>query len=600
MVLADELAKKQRSISVAEFFEKNKQMLGFDSPTRGIITTIKEAIDNSLDACEEAQVLPDILVSVRRVSNDVFRVVVEDNGPGIVPEKMPSVFAKLLYGSRFHQVRQTRGQQGIGISAAVLYAQLTTGKPTIVTSRTDAKNKAHTMSLVIKTETNEPEVLSHEEVDWILPHGTRVQLEFKSNIAARKKLIEYLKYTSIVNPHAKFRVEIDDESFTFERVSSEVPPCPVAIKPHPYGIELGVLKRMTAASDLPLKEFLVESFSKVGEKTSLEICSSARLDPAVKVPTLDLESLNRLLDAMQTTKIPAPSAAQCLSPITDELIVKGMEKEFELDFIKARTRPGNVYGGHSFIVEAAIGYGGKLPPEGSAILLRFANRVPLLYQQGACAITNAVQNVNWKAYGVSQSGLPTGPILILVHVAATSVPFTSESKDAIAAIPEIEREITLALQELGRDLKMFLSRRDRNKLQDDRARAICSVIPLIAAKVGEIVELPVPDTSLIEGRIMRRVVLKKSSAGGKVMIHIDNYTTKPQEISLYDISGDAAGDANIPPAFVSEMDGEYTKIWKFALASGETFEVTYTGLGGGMIEMQGVSENLKVVVDLDV
>ena len=475
MVLANELAKKQRSISVAEFFEKNKQMLGFDSPTRGIITTIKEAIDNSLDACEEAQVLPDILVSVRRVSNDVFRVVVEDNGPGIVPEKMPSVFAKLLYGSRFHQVRQTRGQQGIGISAAVLYAQLTTGKPTIVTSRTDAKNKAHTMSLVIKTETNEPEVLSHEEVDWILPHGTRVQLEFKSNIAARKKLIEYLKYTSIVNPHAKFRVEIDDESFTFERVSSDVPPCPVAIKPHPYGIEIGVLKRMAAATDLPLKEFLVESFSKVGEKTAFEICSSARLDPAVKVASLGLDSLNPLLDAMQTTKIPAPSASQCLSPITDELIVKGMEKEFELDFIKARTRPGNVYGGHSFIVEAAIGYGGKLAPEGSAILLRFANRVPLLYQQGACAITNAVQNVNWKAYGVSQSGLPTGPILILVHVAATSVPFTSESKDAIAAIPEIEREITLALQELGRDLKKFLSRRDRNKLQDDRARAICSV-----------------------------------------------------------------------------------------------------------------------------
>lgn len=600
MVLADELAKNQRSISVAEFFEKNKQMLGFDSPTRGIITTIKEAIDNSLDACEEAQVLPDILVSVRRISNDVFRVVVEDNGPGIVPEKMPSVFAKLLYGSRFHQVRQTRGQQGIGISAAVLYAQLTTGKPTIVTSRTDAKNKAHTMSLVIKTETNEPEVLSHEEVDWILPHGTRVQLEFKSNIAARKKLIEYLKYTSIVNPHAKFRVEIDDESFTFERVSSEVPPCPVAIKPHPYGIELGVLKRMTTASDLPLREFLVESFSKVGEKTALEICSSAKLDSAVKVASLGLESLNPLLDAMQTTRIPAPSASQCLSPITDELIVKGMEKEFELDFIKARTRPGSVCGGHSFIVEAAIGYGGKLPPEGSAILLRFANRVPLLYQQGACAITNAVQNVNWKSYGVSQSGLPTGPIMILVHVAATNVPFTSESKDAVAAVPEIEREITLALQELGRDLKMFLSRRDRNKLQDDRARAICSVIPLIAVKVGEIVELPTPDTSIIEGRIMRCVALKKSSAGGKVMIHIDNYTTKSQEISLYDISGDNADDATVPPSFVSEMDGEYTKIWKFALSAGESFEVTYTGSGGGMIEMQGVAENIKVVVDLDV
>lgn len=600
MVLADELAKKQRSISVAEFFEKNKHMLGFDSPTRGIITTIKEAIDNSLDACEEAEVLPDILVSVRKMGGDVFRVVVEDNGPGIIPEKMPAVFAKLLYGSRFHQVRQTRGQQGIGISAAVLYAQLTTGKPTLVISRTGAATRAHKMTLVIKTETNEPEVLSHEEIDWVLPHGTRVELEFKSTMAAKKKLLEYLKYTSIVNPHARFRVEIDDESFTFDRVSQDVPPCPVAIRPHPYGIELGVLKRMTAASDLPLKEFLVESFSKVGEKTAIEICATAKLSPAVSARTLPLDQLNPLLDAMQTTKIPAPPAAQCLSPITEELIVKGMEKEFQLDFIKARTRPGNVFGGNSFIVEAAIGYGGKLPAEGTAMLLRFANRVPLLYQQGACAITSSVQGVNWKAYGVSQQGLPMGPILILVHVAATNVPFTSESKDAVASVPEVEREITLALQELGRDLKMFLSRRDKNKLQDDRARAICAVIPLIAVKVGEIVESSPPDTSLIEGRIMRRVVLKKRLAEGRMMIRVDNYTTKDQSVSLYDISADSAADATIPPDFVTEMDGEYTKVWKLTLGSGASFEVSYAGAGGGIVDMQGVAENLKVVVDLDV
>ncbi|MCZ0862323.1 DNA topoisomerase VI subunit B [Methanocorpusculum vombati] len=600
MVLADELAKKQRSISVAEFFEKNKHMLGFDSPTRGIITTIKEAIDNSLDACEEAEVLPDILVSVRKLGGDVFRVVVEDNGPGIIPEKMPAVFAKLLYGSRFHQVRQTRGQQGIGISAAVLYAQLTTGKPTLVISRTGAKTKAHRMTLVIKTETNEPEVLSHEEIDWVLPHGTRIELEFKSTMQAKKKLLEYLKYTSVVNPHARFRVEIDDESFTFDRVSNDVPPCPVAIKPHPYGIELGVLKRMTAASDLPLKEFLIETFSKVGEKTAQEICSVAKLDAKVRVNTIQLEQLNPLLDAMQTVKIPAPTASQCLSPITEDLIVKGMEKEFQLDFIKARTRPGNVFGGNSFIVEAAIGYGGKLPSEGNALILRFANRVPLLYQQGACAITSAIANVNWKNYGVSQQGLPMGPILILVHVAATNVPFTSESKDAVASVPEVEREITLALQELGRDLKLFLNRRDKNKLQDDRARAICAVIPLIAQKVGEIVELPPPDTSLIEGRIMRRVVLKKGSADGRIRIRIDNYTTKDQQVSLYDISGDSAADATVPPDFVTEMEGEYTKVWKRTLPAGESFEVSYTGTGGGIVDMQGIAENLKVVVDLDV
>jgi DNA topoisomerase-6 subunit B len=600
MVLADELAKKQRSISVAEFFEKNKHILGFDSPTRGIITTIKEAIDNSLDACEEAEILPDILVSVQKMRENTFRVVVEDNGPGIIPEKMPDVFAKLLYGSRFHQVRQTRGQQGIGISAAVLHAQLTTGKPTQVISRTDVKTKAHKMELVIRTETNEPEVLSHEEIDWMLPHGTHIELEFKGTMQARKKLLEYLKYTSIVNPHARFQVEIDDEFFTLDRASNDVPPCPTAIKPHPYGIELGMLKRMVAASNLSLKEFLIESFSKIGEKTALEISNVAKLDPNGHANAIRLEQLNPLLDAMQTVKIPAPSASQCLSPITEELIIKGMEREFQLDFIKSRTRPGNVFGGNPFIVEAAIGYGGKLPPGGNATILRFANRVPLLYQQGACAITSAIANMNWKNYGISQQGLPMGPILIFVHVAATNVPFTSESKDAIASVPAVRKEITLALQELGRDLKLFLNRRNKNRLQDDRARAICAIIPLISKKVGEIVELPPPNTSLIEGRIMQQVVLKKRMMDGKITIRIDNYTTKNQEVMLYDISGDSAKGATIQPDFVTEMGGEYTKIWKQTLSAGGNFEVSYTGTGGGMVDIQGIEENLKVVVDVDV
>ncbi|HJJ99453.1 MAG TPA: DNA topoisomerase VI subunit B, partial [Methanocorpusculum sp.] len=209
-------------------------------------------------------------------------------------------------------------------------------------------------------------------------------------------------------------------------------------------------------------------------------------------------------------------------------------------------------------------------------------------------------NVNWKNYGVSQQGLPMGPILILVHVAATNVPFTSESKDAVASVPEVEREIALALQELGRDLKLFLNRRDKNKHQDDRARAICAVIPLIAQKVGEIVELPPLDTSLIEGRIMRRVVLKKGSANGRVLIRIDNYTTKDQQVSLYDVSGDSAADATVPPDFVTEMEGEYTKVWKRTLPAGENLEISYTGTGGGIVDMQGIAENLKVVVDLDV
>ncbi len=600
MVLADELAKQQRSISVAEFFEKNKHLLGFDSPTRGVITTIKEAVDNALDACEEAQVLPDIFLSIKKISNDIFRIIVEDNGPGIIPAQVPFVFGKLLYGSRFHQIRQTRGQQGIGISAAVLYAQLTSGVPTVVISRTGAKDSAYRCEIQIKIETNEPDIISEQPFEWDRIHGTRVQIEFKSTMSAKKKLLEYLKYTSIVNPHARFRVELDDEAFTFDRVSHEVITCPVAIQPHPHGIEFGQLKRMAAATDQNLLDFLVDGFSRVGRKTAQEMCDQSGLKPTAKVKNLSADQLKTLLAAMQAIAVPAPPATQCLSPIGDELIRRGLDKEFQMDFVAARTRPSSVFSGHPFMVEAAIGYGGKLPTEGNAIILRFANRVPLMYQQGACAITSCISNVNWKSYNISQQGLPTGPILILVHVASTNVPFTSESKDAIASIPEIEKEIVLALQDLGRDLKLFVSRRDKNKVAEDRARAVCAIIPELAVKVSEIVEKPLVDTSPIEGRLMKKLIAKKWTREGKVTIELSNYSGHEGEIAVYDISHDNAADA-IPKAdFVSELDNQFTKVWKVTIPHQTVWRVSYAGKGGGLLEIRGIEDNKKMVVDLDV
>ena len=600
MVLADELAKQQRSISVAEFFEKNKHLLGFDSPTRGVITTIKEAVDNALDACEEAQVLPDIFISIKKVSNDIFRIIVEDNGPGIVPAQVPFVFGKLLYGSRFHQIRQTRGQQGIGISAAVLYAQLTSGVPTIVISRTGAKESAFKCEIQIKIETNEPDIISQQPFEWDRIHGTRVQIEFKSTMSAKKKLLEYLKYTSIVNPHARFRVELDDEAFTFDRVSHEIIACPVAIQPHPHGIEFGQLKRMAAASDQKLLDFLVEGFSRVGKKSAQEMCDQAGLKSTVKAKGLTAHELKALLAAMQAVAVPAPLSTQCLSPIGEELIRRGLDKEFQMDFVAARTRPASVFSGHSFVVEAAIGYGGKLPPEGNAIILRFANRVPLMYQQGACAITSCISNINWKLYNISQQGLPTGPILILVHVASTNVPFTSESKDAIASIPEIEKEIVLALQDLGRDLKLFVSRRDKNKVAEDRARAVCAIIPEIALKVSEIVEKPLVDTSPIEGKLMRKLIAKKWTRDGKVTIELSNYTGHEGEIAVYDISSDNAADALPKASFISETDNQFTKVWKASVPPQTVWRVSYSGKGGGLLDIRGIDDNKKMVVDLDV
>ncbi|ADN37122.1 DNA topoisomerase VI, B subunit [Methanolacinia petrolearia DSM 11571] len=599
MELAEQLAGQQKSISVAEFFEKNKHLLGFDSPTRGIITTIKEAVDNSLDACEEAEVLPDIFVGVKKVDKDVYRIIVEDNGPGIVPKQVPFVFGKLLYGSRFHQIKQSRGQQGIGISAAVLYAQLTTGVPAVVISRTSYKNKAHRFEIMIRTEANEPEVLKDEEIEWDRMHGTRIEIEFKTTLAAKKRLLDYLMYTSVVNPHARIKADIDGEVYNFERVNEETIVPPKAILPHPHGLELGQLKRIAAASDINLKDFLINSFSRVGDKNAEEIIGGSGLKESRKAKTLTNEELKKLLESMQNVEVPPPPASQCLSPIGEDMIIRGIDKEFQLDFVRARTRKSKVFSGHPFIVEAAIGYGGKLESEGTATILRFANRVPLLYQQGACAITNSIAGINWKAYNISQQGLPTGPVLILVHVASTNVPFTSESKDAVASIPEIEKEIVLALQDLGRDLKMFLGRRDRNKQFEERARAVCSILPDIAMKVSEIVKKPVPDISPLEGQIMKKVVAKKGVRDGFVEIMLSNYTNTAVSLTIYNMSPEDGKDASPKPDFVDNIGDEYNKLWKVIIEPDNMWSAKYKGTNGGTLDIRGVEEKKLVVIDLD-
>ena len=599
MELADRLAEQQKSISVAEFFEKNKHLLGFDSPTRGIITTIKEAVDNSLDACEEAEVLPDIFVAIKKVDKEVYRIIVEDNGPGIVPKQVPFVFGKLLYGSRFHQIKQSRGQQGIGISAAVLYAQLTTGVPAVVISRTSHRSQAHRFEIMIKTEANEPEILKDEEIEWDRMHGTRVEIEFKTTLAAKKRLLEYLMYTAVVNPHARIKADIDGETYNFERVSEEAIVPPKAILPHPHGLELGQLKRIAAISNAGLKDFLINSFSRVGEKNADEIVGGSGLKETRKANALSNKELKSLLESMQTVQVPPPPASQCLSPIGEDMIIRGIDKEFQLDFVRSRTRKSRVFSGHPFIVEAAIGYGGKLESEGTARILRFANRVPLLYQQGACAITSSISEINWKSYNISQQGLPTGPVLILVHVASTNVPFTSESKDAIASIPEIEKEIVLALQDLGRDLKIFLSRRDRNKQFEERARAVCSILPDLAEKVSEIVEKQVPDISPLEGQVMKKIVAKKGVRDGFVEIIVSNYTSTPVSLTIYNMSPGDGKDAAPKPDFVDNIGDEFNKLWKVEIEPDGVWNAKYSGNSGGTLDIRGVEEKKLVVVDLD-
>jgi DNA topoisomerase-6 subunit B len=588
MVIAEELAKKQKAISIAEFFEKNRQILGFDSSSRSLLTSVKEAVDNSLDACEEAGILPDILIKLENASKNNLTLIVEDNGPGIVKEQIPRVFAKLLYGSRFHAVKQSRGQQGIGISATVLYSQLTSGRPAKIVSKIDKDAPAHYFELLINTQTNEPEILVDKITDWDRLRGTRIELEMEASYikGRRQSVYEYLKDTAIVNPHARITlIEPDNNQIIFERATDKQPVQAVEILPHPHGIELGTLMKMLRYSETDkLDDFLRESFSRIGAQTAKEICNKAGIDTETNPKAITLDEAKRLHEAFKKVKILAPST-DCLSPITEELIRKGVGKEHTVDFIETTTRPAGVHSGHPFQVEAGIAYGGNLSKEEKVEILRFANRVPLLYQQGACAITHAIENINWRNYSLDQPGgsLPIGPAIILVHVASTHIPFTSESKEAIADVPEIMGDVELALKDVARRLKLYLSRQDNLEKRREKEEIIYSILPRMAKKVGEILERPTPDITPIVAKIMGNVfaqrVVKQNGKGFDVEIRLKNHGDSVHHFILhetlpYSIESPSPEPKKIP------VGKQIDYVWKISLKPGEQKAVIYKlGIG---------------------
>jgi len=495
---AVEMGAQQREISVSEFFTKNRHLLGFDNPRKALLTCVKEAVDNALDACEEAGILPDVVVKLEVAGNGKtpppatqatrFRITVIDYGPGIVRQQIPRIFAKLLYGSKFHRLRMSRGQQGIGISAAGMYGQLTTGKPVQIISRTSPKSPAHYFEVQIDTKKNEPRILEKKEIDWENHSGTQVTIELEGRYQkGRASVDEYIEQTTIANPHVKLVYHTPDgEIKEYPRTIEELPTPPREIKPHPYGIEFGMLLKMLHDTKSHwLSGFLSSDFSRVSASLAEEICKTAKIRPHTRPRDIHGETAETLYKAIQSTKIMAPPS-NCISPIGEKAILYGLYKQITGDFYTAVSRPPAVYRGNPFVIEAGLAFG-KGPDEAAknqdhkkvplaegeqqrtdndlARVIRYANRVPLLYQQSACSIFKSVLETSWRNYGVPQSrgALPAGPLVIFVHMASVWVPFTSESKEAIADYDEIRKEIKLALQECGRRLGTFLRRREHAK-----------------------------------------------------------------------------------------------------------------------------------------
>jgi DNA topoisomerase-6 subunit B len=601
---AEQMAKRQREISVSEFFSKNRHLLGFDSPTKALLTTVKEAVDNSLDACEEAGILPEIVVEIREVPGtaDRFVVSVEDNGPGIVKAQVPKIFGKLLYGSKFHRLKQSRGQQGIGISAAAMYGQITTGKPVQVWTKTGRGRPANHLEIQLDTRKNAPVVVGEEEVGLEKEHGTKVSIEMQADYKhGQRHLIRYVEQTVLANPHlALTYLRPNAEPLRFPRAAEDPPKEACEIKPHPHGVEVGTLMLMAKESPhRDVRAFLQHEFSRVSAPVADEIFRNAGFKARVRTHDLaeDRDVAEKLRAAILATKIMAPPT-NCLSPIGEELMRKGLisflsvvEEEADEDpdldlvgdgkgrgrkgkaakapaeakaeaepapeappepgeelikgkkfFITTTTRPPRVYRGNPFQVEVGLAYGGDWPTDKTIELYRFANRVPLLFQRGACGVTEAVIRTDWRNYLLQQprGALPVGPMALLVHIASVWVPFTSESKEAIAHYPELLAELKLALQECGRKLAAFIRKRQAAQYELKRRSIFELYIQEVAGSLHRLTGVP-------EEKVRDQLLeLAREITGGDDTDAVLEPEAAPRRRAADD--GEAEGEEEAPPA----------------------------------------------------
>ena len=598
MADAEKIASKQKQISISEFFEKNKHFLGFDTLQRAVITAVKEAVDNSLDACEESRILPTIKIEINKLKGDKLELICQDNGPGIPRNSVENVFGKFLLGSRFHAIRQTRGQQGIGITGVVMYSQLTTGSKTHVISKIKSDSSAVYVNLGLDTRRNKATKSNERRDVWFedseeVSSGLKIQTVMKAKYQrGRQSVNQYLRMTSIVNPHATIQLIVRDgngeiiDHGHWIRTTERLPRVVEEIKPHPHGIHLGQLQRMLKEADeRKLTSFLRHNFSGVSMRAAREILEKAELEEGRTPVRIKPDEAQAMIDTFQKVKLLAPPT-DCLSPIEEILIKKGLSKAIDSRFASTVTRKPAVSQGNPFQIEVGLVFGGDLSADGPIEVLRFANRVPLMYQQGGCLLTKALESVDWKRYGLDHpggKGLPKGPAAVLIHLASTNVQFTSEAKEAVADNEEVFEEIRKAMLEVGRGLRNHLKKSSQRKKAQEKFDLINIILPEISRKSSEMLGRDEPDLAPVITRIMNAVFLEdevlwdNDAKQNICSVTIYNYTARARAYTILAKwpEGEGVRMAENPRGGRKETNGLWA--WRLdTLNPGESTEIRFT------------------------
>ena len=470
-----------REHSVAEFFKKNQQMLGFSGKTRSLTTIVHEYVTNSLDACEEAGILPEVDVSIKEIDKERYKVTSTDNGPGIPEKHIGKALGQMLAGTKFHRYAQQRGQQGIGASGCTMYSQITTGKPVKVISRYDTRRITCEVSIDLKS--NTPLVLNLVKEEGEFGHGLTVEGEF-ADVKYDKSsfgVYEYIRRTALANPHLQITLhDPEGQTHTFPRSSDKIPDKPMIVQPHPMGISTNDLidfahreKECRRVSSFLQEQFARFSAAKVEELRAL--CP----DVDFNKPPLELQwvEAEKIIKAIQNPNVKwiAP-ATDSVKPIGKEQIEKSLKNIIAPEFVVVSERSPKIYkGGIPFMVEAALAYGGGAGKKAagdmsSSEVIRYANRAPLLFDNSGCAITEAVKAIDWKRYKLKN--FEEEPLSVFVNISSVYVPYTSAGKQAISNDEEIVQEIKNAIMEAARDLQAYLSGIRRDHDRKERRKAI--------------------------------------------------------------------------------------------------------------------------------
>jgi DNA topoisomerase VI subunit B len=471
-------------ISPSEFFYRNRDLAGFSNPSRALYTSVRELVENSLDACEQFSILPDIVVKIelapessKTTDQQAYVLSVQDNGSGIEPKHLPNAFGRVFYGSKY-KLKQSRGMFGMGGTMAILYAQITTNRPVQISSCFDGKT-IHTLDMLIDIQENKPIILGHVSSRWDGGTGTTVKLTLMGDyLRAGQKIQDYFKQTAVVTPYANITlIDPDGNKVSYERATSTVPPPPVETLPHPHGIDVEALRRLIkVAPELTLAKFMTNNFHRVGEKTANKFLAFAGFQRDQKPKSLSNEDVVKFVNALQAFEEFLPPDASCLSPLGEEIMKAGIMKELQPEFVSVLIRPPSSYSGFPFIVEAGIAYGGKTISQGLR-LLRFANRIPLLYDEANDVAFKVIhEEIDWKRYRIPQDA----PIAVITHVCSTKVPYKTVGKEYLADRPEIEKELKNAVREILRQLSGFLSRKGSMEFQKKRMNIFGRYLPLIA------------------------------------------------------------------------------------------------------------------------